>query len=99
MQVACKICNTYWDSTVALGGHMSKAHPHRSEKYMLKQKKFTERYEERETFKEAKEIFIKETNLPYEKYRGKVTKIKNLMIEHKDDLNKELLKSKLQKLF
>jgi hypothetical protein len=43
----CAFCDRVFDKAQALGGHMSKAHPHMSEDYRLKQQIRKERAEKR----------------------------------------------------
>lgn len=61
----CNYCNKKFSNGCALGGHMSRVHPHKSEQYKQKQKIRERRNEYREAIKEAKEKIWKKHYYAY----------------------------------
>ena len=62
----CSECKQRFSSGRALGGHMSKMHPGKSEPYKLKTQKANERAKERAKFLLAKQRFFNTLNCNYE---------------------------------
>ena len=72
----CPICNRKYPKAQALGGHMSKAHPHKSDQYQYKQQRRNERVEERKVLAAAKIIYFEEFGAGPITYRNKLNQIK-----------------------
>ena len=72
----CPICNRKYPKAQALGGHMSKAHPHMSGQYQYKQQRRNERIDDRKLLKAAKKEYFKLYGAGPIIYRNKLNHIK-----------------------
>ena len=83
--MVCSICKAEFSNGVALGGHVSKAHPGQSKKYNRKLLVRSAREEERKFLQEAKQLFIRHYDLDPlpDHLRAKVTKVKVLLMQGK----------------
>ena len=63
--IECKLCNKYFVSTCALGGHMSRKHANSSEKYKAKIETRKKREENRDSIKKGRILFLSKFNLDY----------------------------------
>ena len=80
----CKKCGMYFKKSVQLGGHLSKAHPGKSESYNKKMAIRKANEQDREFLKQAKEWFTANTGiLDLKTYRDRITKIKNILKDGK----------------
>lgn len=61
----CPFCDKIFENGCALGGHMSRKHPHKSENYKKKQKIREQRNDYREAIQEAKEKLMKRYDQSY----------------------------------
>lgn len=98
----CNYCNKKFSNGCALGGHMSRVHPHKSEQYKQKQKIRERRNEYREAIKEAKEKIWKKHYHIYSNNKNQTKKEKKEIIKRIIKMNRkeymELLKKcKLEK--
>eukprot|EP00826_Nyctotherus_ovalis_P013799 TRINITY_DN13782_c0_g2_i1.p1 TRINITY_DN13782_c0_g2~~TRINITY_DN13782_c0_g2_i1.p1 ORF type:complete len:129 (-),score=25.84 TRINITY_DN13782_c0_g2_i1:154-540(-) len=80
--VVCAECKRRFGCKQALGGHMSKAHPGKSETYRKKKQLASDRILERTRFLMAKKRFYRELSCDYEKLAKSETgkeKLKKLL--------------------
>ena len=64
--IECKLCNKYFVSACALGGHMSRKHANSSEKYKAKVETRKKREEIRDSIKKGRILFLSKFNLDYD---------------------------------
>ena len=96
----CPICKKTYLNGCALGGHMSRIHPHQSLSYQKKIKTREEREVFREAIYSAKKVLVKKYGMDYDKLinckSGKI-KIKNLIHLYKKEYNEILINIKMEK--
>ena len=96
----CPICKKTYLNGCALGGHMSRIHPHQSLSYQKKIKIREEREVFREAIYSAKKKIVKKYGMDYDKLinckNGKI-KIKNLIHVYKKEYNEILMNIKKEK--
>ena len=95
----CPFCDKVFDNGCALGGHMSRKHPHKSENYKQKLKIREQRNEYREAAQEAKEALMRKYDQSYfvarlytDKERKKM--IKDMIKIHRKEYSELLHKAK-----
>lgn len=83
----CEVCGQKFNSGQGLGGHMSRKHPKKSEKFLKKKEIRKKRESIRNTLYEAKKKLLSEFNLNYEELRktteGK-KEIREILKKNKD---------------
>ena len=96
----CPFCKKNFINGCALGGHMSRVHPHQSQNYQKKIKTREEREEFREAIYQAKKIIVEKYGMDFQKLildkNGKI-KIKNLIHINKKEYYDILYNIKIQK--
>lgn len=95
----CPFCDKVFDNGCALGGHMSRKHPHKSENYKQKLKIREQRNEYREAAQEAKEALMRKYDQSYFVARlytdkEKKMKIKEMIQMHRKEYSELLHKAK-----
>ncbi len=84
---SCEVCGQKFNSGQGLGGHMSRKHPKKSEKFQKKKEIRNKREVHRNTLYEAKKKLLTEFNLNYEELRkttGGKKEIKEIVKKNKD---------------
>ena len=96
----CLYCGKIFKNGCGLGGHMSRVHPHKSERYKKKQRTREKRNEYRESIVEAKIQLCKKYLMDYDDLivnkKGKQI-IKNLIQKYKKEYNVILRNIKYEK--
>ena len=80
----CTICKAYFEKSVSLGGHYSKAHPGQSKRYNAKLETRASRKDDRKFLKLAKDWFAEHNEVdpstrPNTSIRSYITKIKKIL--------------------